>query len=298
MNEWSESDLLDPDSKAYKSIAHVRCLHKSIFERMKRSGIEPVYDGVWVSQHSMVVTQFAFVGLMFMHPRAVGVGGTDEHVHRVLSDIAYLWRCVGWMQGIVDEHNMCSGSLEETIALSHVLFENSYKPVMEAVVHPNPKGYEMGQDVMRALSSLIPGVTGKVVMTFWARTLNLCMPYIGPLSWREWFFYYGICFEHAFLYDSWFRAWHTSRIRIRLDRVNANKQSEYEKLCKLDPSPKYSAEAVAMSPCGFPMPPNLVQGFANSTGGNKIAESNNNSDSMIVRECKASDSKRSIHPDG
>ena len=258
VDEWSESDLLDPSSKAYKSIAHVRMLHKSIYEKMNRSRIAPLEDGIWVSQNAMTDTQWAFIGLLFLYPREICVSGSDEEVHATLSDIGYLWRCVGWMHGITDENNLCSGSVEETIALSRIIFQRRYEPVVGAKVHCNPMGYQMGLDIVTSMPSIVPGLNGEIILTFWSNVFGIEMPYLRPLSYWESFIYYCLCLEHKYAHGTWYRKWHTSRVRARLAWANKNKQQLYQSLCEQDPTIKYAPEAVAMSPCGFAFPTNFV----------------------------------------
>lgn len=310
VTEWSRSDLLDPESRAYKSIAHVRCMHKSVFERMNRSACRPSDprfadefkdESIWGSQHAMLVTQFAFIGLLFMHPREVGIDGSDEDVCKVLSDIAYLWRAITWMHGVTDENNMCSGSLEETIALSHAIFNEVFKPVIQLDPHPNPLGLQMAMDVLRSVTRLIRGLSGKVLMTYWSRTFNVPIPSIGPLTWGETFSYYRLCMGFAILQNSmfsWVKKRQIPRVlnRLRVMNEEENKKSEYERLLELDPSLKYSAEAVALSPCGFAIPADLIASFAvKSQHANQISDENDNN--IRIGENSDVTSKRS-HQDG
>lgn len=250
--EWTESDLLDPTTKAHQSITHVRAVHQRLYDRLNRVGTgDAIQDKEWVSQHAMTVTEWAFVGLLFMHPRENCIHGTDEQVLKVLTDINYLWRCIGYMIGIADENNLCRESVEETIALSHAVFEKTFKPVIDVSEFWNPLAYQMGIDSLAVLSPIAPGVTGEVILTFWSRVFGFKMPYIRPLTLTESLAYYALSFGHRYLDGTWIRGWHRDQVRKVIVQMNENKEAIIKDMRKRHPESKYAADGAALTSCGL-----------------------------------------------
>jgi hypothetical protein len=210
-----------------------------------------------------------------MYPRSIGISGSDEHVRGVLEDIGYLWRCIGWMHGITDENNMCSGNLEETIALCHVIYKEHYVPVINSEVHPNPLGLQMGLDIVTSIRYMLRVVNGEIILTFWSHVLNVKMPYLRQLSFSETIVYYLLCFEHNYLDGTYFREWHKTRIRARITEMNENKVKIYNGLKAADPTLKYAPDAIVNSPCGFALPMNFFNQELSSKGSNNEEDRNN-----------------------
>ena len=62
------------------------------------------------SQYDMALVQSGFFGGIILHPDAFGVHCTDAD----LDDYVHFWRGIGYLLGIDDRFNLCSGGLEST----------------------------------------------------------------------------------------------------------------------------------------------------------------------------------------
>jgi ER-bound oxygenase mpaB/B'/Rubber oxygenase, catalytic domain len=62
-----------------------------------------------ITQYSMVITQFGFVGYALSRPQMLGIK-TDNKEDR--EGFVHFWAVIGSMLGIKDEFNMCLHSLE------------------------------------------------------------------------------------------------------------------------------------------------------------------------------------------
>ena len=104
---WLTGDVFDPDSEASKSLHTVRQMHATVARQMhdKKS------DRVYVSQYDMALVQSGFFGAIFMYPRKFGVYCTRAE----LEDYVYVWRVIGYVLGVRDVYNICSGSYERVL---------------------------------------------------------------------------------------------------------------------------------------------------------------------------------------
>ncbi|KAK8379835.1 hypothetical protein O3P69_019666 [Scylla paramamosain] len=66
---------------------------------------------VFISQLDMAFTQYSFMGLILAHPGQLGAAAATE---KELEGLVHFWRGIGWLLGIKDEFNFCSGSVGET----------------------------------------------------------------------------------------------------------------------------------------------------------------------------------------
>ena len=157
--------------------------------------------------------------------------------------------------------------MEETIALSHVIFKDVYEPVIKAEKHVNPLGLQMGIDVQNVIGTYAtPGLTGEVVLTFWSGVFGIKMPYLRRLSFRETICYYALVIGHMFLDGTWIRSWHTKRVRERLEFMKENREELMARWHQHDDTKRYSAEQVAATPCGFYLAPDFVKQMTRVSG--------------------------------
>ncbi|GIZ03975.1 DUF2236 domain-containing protein [Caerostris extrusa] len=67
IRRWYEGDIWNPDDPAHQSITMVRGMHKRVADKI--NGPSPCRRRCpAVSQYDMALTQFAFVGLIILHP--------------------------------------------------------------------------------------------------------------------------------------------------------------------------------------------------------------------------------------
>ena len=111
---WHFGNVWDSSSNAYKSIEKVRTMHNSV--RKKMMGGEDGRRNVQsmpLSQYDMSLVQCGFMGGIVMYPESAGIQSTMED----LSDYCYFWYGIGYLLGITDENNICSGDVAETISI-------------------------------------------------------------------------------------------------------------------------------------------------------------------------------------
>lgn len=79
-------------------------------------------------------TQYAFIGLIVMHPDKFGMArATDEE----LEGFIHLWRCLGWILGIDDRFNFCqSESLAESRQWTLYFTDKIALPLLSISVTP------------------------------------------------------------------------------------------------------------------------------------------------------------------
>ena len=90
----------------FESTQKVRKMHRSVAKAMnKKRG-----DKEYVSQYDMGLVQSGLMGAVVMYPSQFGVKCTESE----LEDYIHLWRGLGYLLGIDDRYNICSGSFHDT----------------------------------------------------------------------------------------------------------------------------------------------------------------------------------------
>lgn len=249
VRKWYRGDIWDKDSPGHKSIMQVRNIHKTAFRKIESY---PCPEGLtrWDNQFGMVLTQWAFVGLLLTFPEECGLHGEDK---KILEDINIVWRGIGYMCGIKDDYNMCSESLEETIEMARVIYQEAYLPVLKVRPKVNPMGYDMGLDVVKAVRSFIIGrASGVVYLAYWMRVFGLEED--RELSWLEKIrlFAMGLTFKYLTRYKKFTSALDDYSDQ-RLDYVSQpeNRKKIYEMLKHHDPEVRYTMEAYEKTACPF-----------------------------------------------
>lgn len=97
-------DPNDADSNWYKTINIICGKHKVSSKRSKNANIGGIY------QTDLALTQFAFVGYVFIAPKFIGLLNKPEKEEA----FNHLWRVIGYMLGIPDRLNLCRKSAVET----------------------------------------------------------------------------------------------------------------------------------------------------------------------------------------
>lgn len=124
-----------------------------------------------VSQFDMALTQFGFIGTMFLFPGTFGIKDRDEE----LKGMIHLWAVFGRLLGIKDEYNVC---IKPDPALYETLFRNivveSLKTMDETVV-------TIQSAFVDAFSKRLPFMTYKAMMYFGMRELK---EYRGEHLWK------------------------------------------------------------------------------------------------------------------
>ncbi|XP_078669310.1 uncharacterized protein LOC144910283 [Branchiostoma floridae x Branchiostoma belcheri] len=81
------------------------------------------HDKIYISQYDMALTQAGFVGFV-LYPEKFGICCTVAE----LEDYIFFWRGIGYLLGIEDRYNMCSGNYAETCGLIAQIENEVVKP--------------------------------------------------------------------------------------------------------------------------------------------------------------------------
>ena len=68
--------------------------------------------------------QFAFIGLIVLHPEKMGFSQKQQNIERLI----YFWRCIGYMLGIDEQYNLCNGDYATVRHNCQQVFERKFKP--------------------------------------------------------------------------------------------------------------------------------------------------------------------------
>lgn len=189
VRHWSTTDIFDPDTEGYKSLASVTSMHRHINNAMNAKAEQhttptKITPNVWVSQYDMVVTQWAFFGLMMMHPKACGLYhvSNDE-----LYEVVYCWRVIAYFLGIDDRFSLWADNFEKTQQLCHLIFDEVYRPILENH-EEGSVGSKMADDIFVSMASVLGPFTAQVANKYWFHVLGIKKD-VRLRTWFESFLY-------------------------------------------------------------------------------------------------------------
>lgn len=108
------------------SLRTVLQLHRAAALRTRRSADDPS-----ISQFDMVVTQWAFIGPVYLFQKQLGI---DRVSRDDLDGFNYTMYLVGKHLGIMEEFNMCSGGVERGLACSQAILSQVIQPSLRSEV--------------------------------------------------------------------------------------------------------------------------------------------------------------------
>ena len=143
---------------------------------------------LWLSQHSMVMTQWSLIGLIAIRPDNCAfysveplkdnskLKNTDKDRYFVLGEVIYFWRVIGYCMGIRDEFNCCSEqTTEDNINYLRICFEKGYKPDL---ANPNAlvkNGLNLVEGLFLGLNLMVPSfiISNNGFMKYWYECLGI-----------------------------------------------------------------------------------------------------------------------------
>ncbi|XP_077494065.1 uncharacterized protein LOC144104761 [Amblyomma americanum] len=176
---WYEGDIWKANDAAAISIGKVRQMHRDVSAHLRNRRC-PVTGGAYLSQLDMAVTQFAFIGLVVLYPRQLGLFVSERDLECVL----HFWRCVGYKLGVADSYNLCAGSYRETLRVCLDMQEKLIKP---GLVSASREGAAMSRDIINAVRVLVIFLSYEGMMAYWARQVGL--QFNAALSLYDWWSY-------------------------------------------------------------------------------------------------------------
>ncbi|XP_069183724.1 uncharacterized protein [Procambarus clarkii] len=172
---------------AFKSIQLVRRMHTSAFTDAHKANI------AIASQADMVVTQWAFFGLVITHGEQLGIRCTRKEEESLI----HFWKCIGYLLGIEDRYNLGSGEVEEV--------RGKCEAVMKAVItvgltSPPEQFPEMADTVLQGVHMIVPAVDPAAFLAFIHHLL--AVDHDQNLSWYSTFMLYNMIWSlgHALHY--------------------------------------------------------------------------------------------------
>ncbi|XP_039289227.1 uncharacterized protein LOC111064063 isoform X2 [Nilaparvata lugens] len=143
---------------------------------------QPVRPVVYLSQCSLSVTQWGFVGLVVTYPDQFGAGNASEEE---LEGFLHLWRVIGYLLGIEDRFNFCDGTLEEVRDRSRSLTTHWVIPELGRV---SDEWEHYCRCMCRGVSFYVRDVSFEVVLAYLCWTLNVNLPQLqATLTWVQYF---------------------------------------------------------------------------------------------------------------
>ena len=106
---WHTGNVWDSKDRAHKSVQNVRKMHSHVAKKMQGKCAGRLY----VSQYDMALVQCGFMGAVSMYPQGFGICCTTEN----LEDYIFFWRGIGYLLGIKDKYNVCSGDYKQTFTI-------------------------------------------------------------------------------------------------------------------------------------------------------------------------------------
>lgn len=140
-----------------------------------------------ISQRDMVLTQFAFIGLIVMYPSKFGI---HKNVDKTLERLIYFWRVIGSLLGIRDEHNLCNGSLSEVQQRCNEIFAECFTPALKKL---SPERFHMAKLILVGTSEWVYCTRFRSTMRYLFECTNINKDYAWTdFTFMEWFSYVAL----------------------------------------------------------------------------------------------------------
>lgn len=113
--KWHYGDVWNKVSVAGKSVRSVRKIHNNAREFMVQRTNEngQTSNKIWISQYDMSLVQCGFMGAIIMYPAGFGIKCSE----RDLDDYVYFWQWIGFLLGVKDKNNICTGGFHTAYKL-------------------------------------------------------------------------------------------------------------------------------------------------------------------------------------
>ncbi|KAK7074861.1 hypothetical protein SK128_014045 [Halocaridina rubra] len=232
---WFTGDVWNPNDHAHKDILKVRSIHNKssnilnssvTYDHLKtltvqdkghkepscpfspairhdlqtqtRRGLPLESDDIttfYISQWDMVLTQYAFLGLILAHPYQMGAWYVKE---KELDGLVHFWRGIGWLLGIEDKYNFCNGTLAETRALCNEM----EKLVMIPSLSKADWNHEhMSTSLIDGINFMVPLLAFPSMFRFLTDTLGVSVPaFIKNMNREQLFRYWLLRFVFHILF--------------------------------------------------------------------------------------------------
>lgn len=160
LRRWYSSDVFDPETSAYKSIQLVRRIHVRSHTDAKNA------LAAFPSQTDMVITQWAFFGLVLTHGEQLGIKCTNEEEEALV----HFWKSIGYLMGIEDRYNLAYGGLEEVRRNCHAVV---HQFIIPSISRPPSESSSMSDAMLHGVHKIVPVVDPSAFQRFTWQLFNL-----------------------------------------------------------------------------------------------------------------------------
>ncbi|XP_003739659.2 uncharacterized protein LOC100904841 [Galendromus occidentalis] len=183
---WYETDVFEESSEGFKSLKHVRRLHRKAASMMTLHRA-PLREGEkWISQYDMALTQFAFIGMMIIHPEVLGFSHLSEEDRLA---ICHFWRCIGHLLGISDQYNLFDS--EDLHVIEKICRSIEAEVFIPSLTANWREGHRMGKTIMESSTkNIIHFMTYNGIMKYWSEVVAI--RFMVPMTCTDWFYFYLI----------------------------------------------------------------------------------------------------------
>ncbi|XP_033354083.1 uncharacterized protein LOC117235830 [Bombus vosnesenskii] len=163
------SDMLDPNSKWFSALNAIRQKHAKVSKKRVKQNLHGIY------QKDMAITQFGFLGYVFVCPEKIGLAYATEEQKIGFN---HFWQVTGHLLGVSDRINICRRTVEETIELCKRI-QNEI--LVKHLENPRPEFLRMMTNITHGLWYVDLSVNEDA---FLALAYNLTgIKYIKPIGW-------------------------------------------------------------------------------------------------------------------
>lgn len=181
---WYEGDIFDQNSDAHRSLLIVRGMHNKVSVKFnnqdhnrktlsaieqhemdtKNNNTQQQHNNelVHISQFDIMITQFAFVGLIVTRGKNMGL--IDDFNRRDVESVLHFWRVIGFYLGASEKLNLCSYELKDIVGLCEAIIEVEYRDSIRKNPIDAPPGI-MSVNIVRSLK-FIPMLTIYGIMRY------------------------------------------------------------------------------------------------------------------------------------
>lgn len=189
-----------------------------------------------LNQADMAFTQVAFVGFMLSCPEEFGIHNASKED---LEAFCYTWKVFGYILGIQDEYNMCSGTFEEIEQRLKDSMEYVTKPLLLEIL---PEWEHMSECYSMGIYYIAPFFTFDMLLLYLTKLLDVDMPNTyNSMTYSNWMLYnvYGFFVRHCTKVPFIARQLHKV-INYAIDRAANYDSNQHMKLKALSESYAYS----------------------------------------------------------
>lgn len=138
-----------------------------------------------INQFDMSMTQYSFMGLIVAHPEKMGAGAATEEE---FAGLIHFWRGIGWLLGIEDKYNFCSGTVAETRELC---LEVERLIAIPSLSHVDWNYEHMATSLITGMSYILPSMSYPAMFRYLAHTIDVSTPaFNSRMSYRHSFHYW------------------------------------------------------------------------------------------------------------